>query len=333
LTPSYTPNVTLTASPNLVAPNSLTAPNTNSSSIIATVRDGSPQNNLVQGVPVAFTISADPSGGSISPQVVVTQANGQAVATYYPGSGTTPANGVIIKAQVQGAVTPTAASVQLTVSGTSLFVTLGTGNTINVVSDTTYSQDWSVFVTDSNGNPVANANVTGQLTALLYTKGQMVFQANWTVGPPAYSGSIPNTSLPTDGYNLSQSSTGPWCPNTDPTGLGVWSISDPIQILYPPGNASAGQDYPHVMPGIPGNVTSTGVTNSSGYAGITVTYPKDHAYWTYVQLTVNAATNGTQSTTSAKFPLLGVSADYGNQSTLPPGYTSPYGVNACGLAF
>jgi hypothetical protein len=334
LTSSYTPSITLTASPNLVAPNSLTSPNTNSSSIIATVRDGSPQNNLVQGVPVAFSVT-DPSGGSISPSVITTQANGQAIATYYPGSGTTPANGVIVKAQIQGSVIAPAVTVPLTVSGTSLFVTLGTGNTINIVGDTSFSQDWTVYVTDSNGNPVPNAVVTGQLVAQYYSKGSMTYFTS----PVAIWGVNPATQ-PSNGYNWPIISTGgPYCPNTDVNNDGIYDNGD-ITIFYP----NSTTVWPFVEPGIPGNVAPTtgttvnssglAVTGANGFAGVTVTYPQDHAYWTIVQLTVNAATTGSQSTASTSFLLKGVVGSYTAQNIEPPGKISPYGTNpSCVEAF
>jgi hypothetical protein len=333
LTSAYTPSITLTASPNVVAPNSITSPNTNSSSIIATVRDGSPQNNLVQGVPVAFSVT-DPSGGSISPPVILTQANGQAIATYYPGSGTTAANAVIAKAQIQGSVIAPAVTVPLTVSGTSLFVTLGTGNLINTVGDTSFSQDWTVYVTDSNGNPVANAAISAQLVALYYSKGSMAFftspVAEWAPNP---------ATQPTDGYTWPViASGGPYCPNSDVNNDGIYDTGD-ITIYYP----NSTTIWPYVEPGIPGNVAPTAgtATNSSGlaltgangFAGVTVTYPQDHAYWTIVQLTVNAATNGSQSTATTSFLLKGVVGAYTAQNVAPPGQVSPYGVNNCVTAF
>lgn len=335
LTPAYTPSITLTASPNLIAPNSPTSPNTNSSSIIATVRDGSPQNNPVQGVPVAFNRQTDPSGGSISPQVVLTQANGQAIATYYPGSSATAANGVDIRAQVQGAIPTAPQDVLLTVSGSPLFVTLGTGNTVNVVGDTSFSQDWSVYVTDSNGNPVSNVSVSGQLLPLYYSKGALV--QDFTQTPPQW---VINKSLaPKDGYNYPAITKGGiWCSNTDLNYDGIFDNGD-IPI-YLPGSTKT---WNQVEPGIPGNVTVTAgtstdknglpITNASGYAGFTVQYPQDHALWTIVKLTVNASTTGSQSTGSASFTLVGAETAYSATVANPPGQNSPYGGNDCGTAF
>lgn len=333
LTSAYTPSITITTSTSLVAPNTNSAnPTAQFATITATVRDGSPQNNLVQGVPVQFTLATDASGGNITPSVVVTQSSGQATAIYYPGPGTTAANGVDIQATIQSPYAPPKsttypANALLTVSGTPLFVTLGSGNQISAPTDTTFQQDWVVFVTDSNGNPVPNATVTGQLVAKYYTKGTYNSTSPWA---------ILSSTQPTDGTTLGGTGTGPWCPNTDASNNGVWSPSNPIQIHYPnpyPTNPSlAGTDYPYVMPGIPGNVTTTGLTASNGYTTLEVTWPQDHSQWTYVTLTVTASVSGSQSTATTSYVLPILASDLTSNNP-PPGFVSPYGVNQCGIAF
>jgi hypothetical protein len=333
LTAAYTPNITLNASPSVVAPNTNTQnPTAQFSVLTATVRDGTPNNNLVQGVPVAFTISSDSSGGKLSsPSVITTQSNGQAQINYYPGGVSTSQDGVQIKAVIQGAVT-NFATTALTVGSQALFVTLGTGNTMSALDQTSYQQPWAVYVTDAAGQPVANATVTATLEATSYSKGTLFWNGvYWQFG----------AGLPTDGDNLALTATGgPWCLNTDASQNGVWSPSNPIQIFYPypspqdPASVTNNHtDYPFVMPGIPGNVTSGVTTNTNGYATLNVTYPKNHAVWTNVVLTATAATIGTQSSGTAYFNLEGLAADYATQTVSPPGATSPYGINNCQTAF
>ncbi|MFI4938876.1 MAG: hypothetical protein ACHP7O_00795 [Burkholderiales bacterium] len=326
------PNITLTAFPDIVAANTNSVnPTAQFSVLTATVRDGTTNNNLVQGVPVKFTLVTDSSGGYISPAVVTTQANGQAQANYYPGAGTTAQNGVKVLAAIQSTVATNSTQISLTVAGQALFVTAGTGNTVDS-TETTYSQVWSVFVTDSAGNPVQGATVDGQLVATSYTKGNMKFDSGWIIDP---------STQPVDGFNLAGTASGPWCPNTDIANDGVWSPINPPpawQIYYPsvyPLDPSLeGTVYQHLMPGIPGNVTSSGVTDASGHATLTLTYPKDHAIWTNAELTVHASTLGTQSSASASInPLQGAAADYASQTVSPPGFYSPYGVNNCVTAF
>ncbi len=329
LTATNAPNLTLNASPSVVAPNTNAAdPTAQFSVLTATVRDGTTYNNLVAGVPVAFSVVTDSSGGYVYPPVVVTQANGQAQANYYPGQVSTPQDGVDITATLENYTTKVVKTpISLTVGSQALFVTLGTGNTLTAPDATTYQQLWAVYVTDAAGQPVQNATVTATLEATTYTKGVMIFTSStgWIIG----------SGQPTDGVNGSI-----WCPNTDPTGSGVWSVTDPIQIFYPypsaldPASVTNNHtDYPVVMPGIPGNVTSGVATDANGYALLTVTYPKDHSYWTNVSLVATAATLGTQSSSQANFQLLGLAADYASSEIAPPGKTSPYGVNNCETAF
>jgi len=83
----------------------------------------------------------------------------------------------------------------------------------------------------------------------------------------------------------------------------------------------------------PGNVAvvspSTGMTDATGRLDVTVTYPRDHAYWVKVTVVASTTTQGTQSSASSTFVLQGTTTDYGC-STGPPGPVSPYGTaNTC----
>lgn len=328
-------NLTLNAAPSVIGPNNNSAnPTAQYSVLTATVRDGTTENNLVAGVPVQFSVVADSSGGYLSQSVVYTQANGQAQTNYYSGPVSTRQNGVSLEAVVQLPSAPNGTGqlntpISLTVGTQSLFVTLGTGNSLIGLDATTYQQPWAAYVTDSAGHPVANATVTTTLVAASYSKGQLFWNGTfWAFG----------TGLPTDGWNLALTSQpGPWCLNNDNTNSGVWVTGDLPAIVYPtpypPNPALAGQPYQHVMPGIPGNVTSGVVTDATGYAKLFVTYPKNHAIWTNVTMTATAATLGTQSTATVNFPLMGIAGDYNVGTVPPPGQISPYGINQCGVAF
>jgi hypothetical protein len=58
---------------------------------------------------------------------------------------------------------------------------------------------------------------------------------------------------------------------------------------------------------------------------VTVTYPKDHAYYVQVELIATTAVTGTQSTTASTFWLPYAAADFDQQGITPPGPVSPYG--------
>ena len=69
----------------------------------------------------------------------------------------------------------------------------------------------------------------------------------------------------------------------------------------------------------------SGTTNPSGRLDVTVTYPRDHAYWVEVALVASTTVQGTQSSTTSTFVLPGAVTDYAC-SVGPPGPTSPYGI-------
>src|SRR5882762_10085946 len=106
----------------------------NKSTISVVVRDAT--NNLVKNAGVDFTVTADPTGGSLSSARAITDVNGGASVTYTAGSVSSPQNGVAVKATVTDisgvpiggpAITNSAT---LTVSGQSLLVRLGTDNLV-----------------------------------------------------------------------------------------------------------------------------------------------------------------------------------------------------------
>jgi hypothetical protein len=277
-----------------------------SSTITATVRDAN--NNLVQGQVVDFTITQDATGGSLSVASATTNAQGQASTVYTATTTTSASNGVIISATVQG--TAVTATTSLTVGGQTVFLSLGTGNTISAYSATQYSQPWSVQAVDNAGNGVNNVPITFTVTSLGYGKG---FRAwNGTFWATAYSTSGSDAYA----YILNGDDG---CRTEDLAGNG---------ILEP------GEDYNNNGKLDPGLVASTDVasatTANGGSAAVNLIYPKDHAFWVAVRLTATASVSGTQSSTSAVFWLLGLAADFDTQTIDPPGLNSPYGIaNTC----
>ncbi len=283
-----------------------TVPTQGSSTITATVRDVN--NNLVEGQVVDFTITQDSTGGSLSVASAATNAQGQASTVYTATTTTSANNGVVISATVQGtAVTSTTA---LTVGGQTVFLSLGTGNTISPYSATQYSQPWSVQAVDNAGNGVNNVPITFTVTSLGYGKGIRVWNGTFWATDYAFTAGDPYAYI-LDGNN--------GCRSEDLAGNG---------ILEP------GEDYNGNGKLDPGLVANTDVasatTANGGSAGANLIYPKDHAFWVAVRLTATASVSGTQSSTSAVFWLQGLAADFDTQTTDPPGYISPYGIaNSC----
>jgi len=264
-----------------------------SSVITAIVRDA--QNNLVEGQTVDFSLT-DSTGGTLTVATATTDAQGQAQTTYTAGSSTSGANGVQIVATVRG--TAVTGQVPLTVGGQTVYLSLGTGNTIDSPTAATYAITYAVFAVDATGAPVAGAPIDLKVLPVSYEKGARV----WSVASSAYATAI--STLPAAAS----------CANEDIDYTGVYSLAKDYN-----GNG-------HLDPGNVAVVSpSSGTTGADGSLLVTVAYPKDHAYYVTVQLVATTAVTGTQSSTAATFLLPYAAADFNQQSVQPPGPVSPYG--------
>ncbi len=298
--------ITLQADPAVIGTNATTQ--SERSRLTATVRDGTIYNNLVKDAVIEFTIIKDGSGGSLSTPVATTSSDGSATVDFIAGSATTDTNGVQIQAKIQG--TNKSALVALTVSKKSLFITAGTGNTLEVPSTTTYRQDYSVFVTDASGNPVPNVTVTASVRVSRYIKGTYTYFTadDVTAGRAAKAGWTPSITS--------------YCANED---INLNGILDPGEDV----NSNGVLD-----PRTPLNVTSSGQTDANGVAVVSILYPKDRSNWTEVVMTVRGSVAGTEATYSTQAYVLPIlSSDLQNQTVPPPGDPNPYGYGTCDVAY
>lgn len=288
--------MTLQATPATVSVN--VPPNTDQkSTITATVRDAA--FNLVKGVTVTFTLT-DVTGGSISPASAVTDEFGQASTVYTAGTSPSALNGVTVNAAVTGF--PVSAEVKLTVAQRALFITLGTGNTIEEPDPQTYAYPYSVLVTDTAGLPVQNAQITLNIVPVAASTGL-----------PAYRKGF---------YELFEDLTPPWrlrvtasCFNEDANQNG---ILDP------------GEDFNSNGRLEPGNVVTLSATslttNASGFAFFNVRYAQQYANWVRVELSARASVAGSEATEIARFILPILASDLSSAAVSPPGNPSPFGV-------
>ncbi|HJV73842.1 MAG TPA: hypothetical protein VJ654_06455 [Noviherbaspirillum sp.] len=298
--------ITLQADPAVIGTNATTQ--SERSRLTATVRDGTIYNNLVKDTVIEFTIIKDGSGGSLSTPVATTSSDGSATVDFIAGSATTDANGVQIQAKIQG--TNKSATAALTVSRKSLFITAGTGNTLEVPSSTTYRQDYSVFVTDASGNPVPNVAVTASVRVTRYLKGTYSYFTadDVTAGNATQAGWARNITS--------------YCANED---INLNGILDPGEDV----NSNGVLD-----PRTPLNVTSSGQTDANGIAVVSILYPKDRANWTEIAMTVRGSVSGTEATYSTQAYVLPIlSSDLQNQTVVPPGNPNPYGYGTCDVAY
>jgi hypothetical protein len=288
------------------------------STITATVRD--PNNNLVEGQVVDFTITQDATGGSLSVPSATTNVQGQATTVYTASTTTSAANGVVISATVASATSVTS-SASLTVGGQSVFLSLGTGNLLSAYSETQYEYPYSVQAVDAAGNGVNGVTITFSVESMGYFKGYMVYGTQWApyYTTAQYSGETNPTFPDADIYPPVSGTT--YVPLDGAYGC----LSEDVAAN---GILIAAEDYNGNGKLDPGLVVSTDVSSAVtvlGSAAVNLIYPKDHAYWVAVKLTATATVSGNQSSASTTFILQGLASDYSSSTIAPPGKVSPYG--------
>jgi hypothetical protein len=267
---------------------------TQQATVRAVVLDGTAQNNVIKNAQVAFSIVADPSGGTLTqPAVVLTGADGAATVSFIAGTNPSATDGVQIQARIIGGSGASAVA-KLTVAQKSLFISAGTGNTVLALSSSLYQLDYAVVVTDAAGNARSGVNLTASVLPTSYYKGFMQY-------------TIP---------------LGPWAPvqhvqcgNEDGDHNGILNPGEDVN-----GNGV-------LDPGIPVTVTTNVTTDAKGQAVISLVYPKDRAYWLDVNLTVRGQVSGSEPGYVGLVHLPGLSADYAIQAISPPGVFSPYGTS------
>ncbi|PWF55737.1 Ig-like domain-containing protein [Massilia glaciei] len=274
--------------------------------MIAVVRDGTAANNLVKGALVQFSILADPSGGNLlSPFTVETGSDGVARAVFVAGPADGGKNGTVIEARL-GALPEAVTTTALTVNKKALSIQFGTGNQLLAFSDSVLQQDFTVFVSDSAGNPVKDVQISVAGWPVNYAKGVH----EWKVP-------IPASSIPGH-WALKASCV---CANEDVLRKGLFENAYDVN-----GNGV-------LDPGIPFSVSSSGKTDALGLVTVSVRYPRDRAGWVKLALEVTGTVAGTESHASNSFWLRGLAKDYDTFAVAPPGMTSPYGTGQCEVAF
>lgn len=287
----------LQADPFTIAPNE-------QATVTAIVRD--PNNNLVKNSEVVFQLD-DVTGGTLSVGSATTDSQGRAQTVYTASSTTSASEGVVIVALVQGspAVTDTTA---LTVARREVFLSFGTGNSIEEIDEATYGLPFVLFVTDADGNGVAGAEVQLSLLSTHYLKGIWVADTindRWTTGVTAT------------------------CDDEDVNTNGV---------------LDAGEDFNsnnHIEAGNIGSITAAATTDENGQVHFDIDYPQQYGLWLDVQLEGKVTVQGTEFAESLTFVLPVLAADVDSLDESPPGLdvapdpitgfagglTSPFGYN------
>lgn len=281
------------------------------SELTALVRDGS--GNLVKNKTVEFLIES--GTGSVSPGTDVTDSQGLAKSVY-TASGTSAANGIVVRATVQG--TGVTDTVELTVARQALFIRLGTGNTLFEIGTATYAKEWVIFVTDVDGNAIANKAVQASVRSRRYAEGQL----GWADPPGVWSYAAGSPA---------------WCADEDANKNGVLDAGEDFNgsTKLEAGNValvagvpeSASLTAPCATAGAQGTAANV-TTNSQGRARICVFYPQNYAEWVEATLTAKASvTGGTEFSESSVFTLQVLASDVDSETEAPPNQFSPFGTD------
>jgi hypothetical protein len=265
------------------------APN-ETSTISAIVRDA--QNNLVANRLVTFNLS-DITGGTLSQASATTDLQGRAQTVYTAGSVPSANGGVQVTASVpNSAVTPK--TVALTVARRQVFISMGTGNQISEPNTAQYKKDYVVQVTDSTGVGVKGVSLSMSVLSQQYFKGLRVKGATaWTTNVTAV------------------------CADEDVNRNGVLDAGED-------NNNSGLIEAGNIAAVLPASVT----TDDNGFAVVSVYYPQEYAYYLKVTLQALAQVQGTAYSASSTFVLEGLSTDFSDLTTSPPGPVSAFGVDS-----
>ncbi len=257
-----------------------------------------PNGNPVTGIKIFFNLQ-DSTGGSLSNPFAVTNNGGEANITYNSAATISGYNEVKITATVDG--TSLQRTTTLTVAEKTVFIRFGTGNEIEQLDTTSYAAPYRVWLTDTAGNPVADATVRLGVVPIAYRKGYYI--------PPGENQSC-----------WSQIVTAGWCNNEDTNRNGRLDIPPDVDE----------NNNGRLEPGNVASVARQVITGADGSAFFTVNYGKNYAYWVDVELTGSTTVAGSESSETISFILQGVVPDFCKPDTSPPGNPSPFGIaNSC----
>jgi len=281
-------NIIVDGSPDSVGPNGQT------STITAVVRDAA--GNLVKGKVINFLVD-DVSGGNISVNQATTDRSGIA-STVYESNAVSTFEAVKVYATVDDDQSISSFT-SLTVGARAFDISIGTGRLIEIPTDSSYSKEFSVFVTDPDSNPVENVNLTFSATPEKFALGGVYRKGFW----------VYNEDL-----DVWQTFTTATCANEDVDGNGI---------------LDAGEDTNGDGQLTPGNVASipaTGVTNEDGQMLVNISYAKQFGAWVDITIAVNGESAGSEASETQNFSLSVAASDLTDEASPPP--NSPYGIGA-----
>ena len=331
--------------PGAIPPNAAGS-TTNRTDVTATVTDAS--DNPVGGRQVSFLLNTDPSNGSLSPGIAVTDASGIAKVQYISGQQSSPANGVSITATVAPILGDIPAAISnsppatLTVNGNSLFIAINFGNTIQNLDPTTYSVPFSAVVTDANGLSVPSQILTLSVIPTRYYKGVMTKGVTEWIFVKRPTNGCPNEDRNNNGVldfviDEDRNNNGVLDLAEDVNGNGVIDagedkngngVLDPTEDSNGNGVLDVLEDTNQDGRLTPGNVVfvspGTVTTDVQGLAKFNLTYGEQFGGWLEVNIVARTLVAGTESRREQVFVLPVATADLALDGT-PAGVNSPFG--------
>ncbi len=257
--------IALQASATIMLPS--TGDEVNTVDLTATVKNATDQ--VVGGAPVAFSIENTTGGGeSISPVYVLTDDTGVASVKFFSGSLGSDAKGVTVKAIVVDRSDIPASYTSIVIGGTAGSVSLGiSSKVVSMSNDTAYSLPMSVIVSDANGNPVPNAEVSLGVWPVNYATGY-------------WSDCLDGTG--TCAYHAART------PNEDTNRNLILDPGEDVNLdgELTPLNTAAGN--------LPSKVT----TDENGMAEFNLIYLKRSAVWIEDEITASVVVSGTETRSS-----------------------------------
>ena len=273
-------------------------PDGQTSTISAVVLDA--DGNRVRNKLVNFEVN-DVSNGNLTDAQSRTDRRGIAT-TVYESNAVSTYQSVEVRAYVndEPAVED---STLLTVGDRPFDISLGTGNLIEAPQQSSYSKEFSVFVTDADANPVSGAALTFSATPVPETSNDAAYAKGywlWDEDDSIYYSVVTAT-----------------CVNEDLNGNG--RLDD-------------GEDFngdEQLTPGNVGAIDADANTDDNGQALINLNYPKQYGAWVQLAISARGESSGTESVDSMNYWLSVSTEDRTTQGAPPP--SSPWGVSTnCG---
>jgi hypothetical protein len=288
------------------------------------VRDAT--GNRVSEQPVNFSLF-DVSNGSLNPPIVDTDFRGIAT-TVYTSNVVSSIESVTVTASVGGV----SGEATLTVGDRPFDISLGTGRLIESPQQSSYRKEFSVFVTDSSGNPVENTAVTMSITPVPVAEGDSFILGDWRFDddsqvyvPVNYhfdpvTGDIifvdTNDNDERDDGELDREFPTFSCPSEDVDNNGILDAGEDSNMdgQVTPGNAAA--------------ITESVTTDQNGQALVFVDYPRQFGAWVVLKITAQTGSEGSESRESMIYTLDVALDDLNVLGSPPP--PSPFGIgNEC----